>query len=145
MTSTFKRDQIEFTYPETWQLSDTFEDDPLSGEVSLETPEGGFWTLVVFPPDVDAAELLDNAKQGLVDQYQDVEFQVSTSLLDEVYPSIGTDAFFYCLDFLVTANLSVISMPGQTLVVCCQAESREFDEKRDVFAAITSSLLKNLT
>jgi hypothetical protein len=144
MTSTFKRDNIEFSYPETWDLNDTFDEDPSSGEVSLETPEGGFWTLVVFPPDVDPLELLENAKQGLVSQYEDVEFQVSNRPPDEVYPSLGTDAFFYCLDFLVTANLSVISTPAQTLVICCQAENREFDEKRDVFAAITSSLLKNL-
>ena len=117
MTSTFKRDNIEFTYPETWQLSDTLEHDPPEGEVSLETPGGGFWTLVVFPPDVDPVELLENAKRGLVDQYEDVEFQEPGRPLDDVYPSLGTDAFFYCLDFLVTAALSVISTPKYSLVV----------------------------
>ncbi len=144
MTTTFKRDDIEFIYPETWQLTETVEEAPFSGEVSLETPDGGFWTLLIFPPDVDANELLENAKQGLVDQYEDIEFQAPTGPLDEIYECIGADAFFYCLDFLVAANLSVISTPRHVLVICCQAESREFDEKREVFAAITTSLLKNI-
>ena len=61
MTSTFKRDEIEFSYPETWQLTETVEEGAFPGEVSLETPGGGFWTLLIFPPGVDAVELLENA------------------------------------------------------------------------------------
>ena len=144
MTSTYKNNDIEFIYPESWQLSETVEENMFPGEVSLETPEGGFWTLAIFPADVDAAELLENAKQGLSDQYEDVEFQRSADPIDDLFKSIGVEAFFYCLDFLVTAKLNVISTPRHMLVICCQAENREFDEKRDVFAAITASLLKNI-
>ena len=145
MTATFKHDQIEFIYPENWSLTSNIEADSFTGEVSLETPEGGFWSLLIFPPNADPTELLDKAKQGLIEQYEDVEFQSTSEPADEIYDSISTEAFFYCLDFLVTAQLNVITTPNHILVICSQAESREFDEKRDVFAAMTASLLKNIS
>ena len=145
MTATFKHDQIEFIYPENWSLTSNIEADSFPGEVSLETPEGGFWSLLIFPPNADPTELLDKAKQGLIEQYEDVEFQSTSEPADEIYDSISAEAFFYCLDFLVTAQLNVITTPNHILVICSQAESREFDEKRDVFAAMTASLLKNIS
>ena len=141
MTATFQFKDVQFAYPENWELSQQTEEQS-PWEVSLEIPGGGFWTVYVFPTDFDPQELLENAKSALVDQYEDVEFQSPVRASDP-YPMVSVEAHFYCLDFLVNALIKVVSTPSHTFVITCQAESRDFDERLDVFRAITQSLLSS--
>ena len=143
MTATFQHEDVQFVYPENWELSQQTEDQS-PWEVSLEIPGGGFWSVYVFPVDFEPLELLENAQNALKDQYEDVEFQAPEQTNDP-FPMVSVEAHFYCLDFLVTALIQVVSTPSHTFVIACQAESREFDSKQDVFRAITASLLSGKT
>ena len=141
MTATFQHDDVTFIYPENWEVTKQPEQES-PWDVALEIPGGGFWSLHVFPNDTDPDALLANAQSALSEQYEDVEFQTPTRV-DLPSPTISMEAYFYCLDFLVTALMQIISTPQHTYFILCQAESREFDENRDVFQAILTSLLKD--
>ena len=54
-------------------------------------------------------------------------------------PSV--EANFFCLDFLVTSTLHVVLTERYKMLIWFQAESREFEQLKDVFRAITISML----
>ena len=142
MTAVFENQELQFIYPENWKLSQSQDSDDFV-EISLETPEGGIWSVSVFNDGSTEHELLEACASALSEQYEDFE---RSDFSGEVcgFDSIGFDAHFYCLDFLVTAQARALGSGGQTLNIFCQAESREFDNQKEVFAAITQSLLSNL-
>ena len=56
----------------------------------------------------------------------------------------GYDLNFYCLDLTNTALIRGFRTPDASCVILCQGEDRDFDAMRDVFQAITASLLSNV-
>lgn len=131
---------ISFQYPENWELNHEEGMSP-SHCVTLQSPQSGFWMLQVFDesdrPDEMAAEVLRTVRQ----EYQDIEVaEVHESVA--ATESTGYDLQFYCLDFIVSARVRSFAVNGQTWVMFCQAEDREFDKTWPVFLAITISLLQ---
>jgi hypothetical protein len=55
---------------------------------------------------------------------------------------LGYDMDFYCLDFVISANVRAARVGQRVYVISCQAETREFDELSPVFKAMTISLLR---
>lgn len=140
MTSSYDRQGVHFVYPENWKLSENRDADGFL-EVSLESPTGCIWSASLFPAQSDSEELLQSTAGALGEQYDELEITHFEGNVGD-FPSNGFNADFYCLDFLVTAQARVFQAANHTIHVFCQAESREFEELRDVFAAITISLLR---
>lgn len=143
MTATFQKHEIEFVYPDNWKLiqNDDAPEDEIN--VQVESPSGAFWSLNVLPPDVSPAQAIASAVEGLKEQYQDFEIQDAPTWTATPHECETAEALFYCLDFLVTAGAWAFSTDSGTMLVLCQAENREYDQMRELFDAITVSLLKD--
>ncbi len=141
MTATYQKHEIEFAYPENWKLiqNDDAPEDEIN--VQVESPTGAFWSLNVLPATVSPAQAIASAMEGLKEQYQDFEIQDAPGWTATEHECESSEALFYCLDFLVTAGVWAFSTDSGTMLVMCQAENREYDQMRDLFQAITVSLL----
>lgn len=141
----YDKSDLKFMYPENWAMSeqsaDPFDNSPR--EISLEAPSGCIWVLHVFDKDADAFEILDEMVQGLDQQYEDFEYTARPDSEILGNRTIGGEADFYCLDFLVTARIQVITTEDHVFCVLSQAESRDFEKMSDVFLAITTSLVQH--
>lgn len=140
MTAIYNKHGIEFLYPENW----THTEENQTGdfvEIALESPAGSIWSVSLFPTTSNPADLLETSAAALRDQYEDLEITEFHGHL-ETFATLGFDAHFYCLDFLVTAQARCFPVYNYVIHVFCQAENREFDKVKDVFDAITLSLLK---
>lgn len=130
-------------YPENWTLTEDVGGE-LPWQVTLETPKGALFSISVFAKDADARSLIDNTTAALREQYEDLEISEIAEPFHG-YDSTACNAFFYCLDFLVTARMRVIGTDAYTYLFYYQAESREFDTNEQVFQAIAVSVLQNAT
>ena len=144
MTAVFEKQDLKFMYPENWSLTQDIDQQELPWQVTLETPKGALFSISVFDKDADAKTLIDNTTEALREQYEDIEV---SEIADPFhgYDSTGADAFFYCLDFLVTSRVRVIATDRYTYLFYNQAESREFDTNEQVFQAIALNVLQNAT
>ena len=141
MTASYEKQDLKFIYPENWTLTQN-DDQDLPWEVSLETPSGALFSINVFQGGTDRAELVAGISSALSEQYEDAEITQTTEPFHG-HEAIGADAFFYCLDFLVSARVRVIETDTYVYVFFYQAESREFDTNEKVFQAIAVSVLQN--
>jgi hypothetical protein len=139
MTARYEGLGISFLYPENWRIVDEQADEWPHG-VSVESPDGGYWQIQLYPSRMDLARLSEQALEAMQGEYEGLEWQAVTEELFDVTAS-GYDLYFFCLDFLVTSRIRSLYMGDQTILLICQAESREFDRLRLVFDAITKSLL----
>lgn len=141
MPAVFEKLGIRFQYPENWTLDEA---DALEGNeaVTLYTPGGAFWTVILHPHGLSASELADTALQALKAEYQDLDAEQVKETTSGVV-AIGYDVNFYCLDLTNTAMIRVYSRDDATLLVMFQADDREFEELAPVFRAITLSLLRS--
>lgn len=141
MPAVYEKMGIRFSYPENWTLD---EEDALEGEasVSVYSPGGAFWTIVLHPRSTDPRKLALAAMQAVQREYEDFEAEpVSENMVDRELT--GFDMNFYCLDLTNTALVRAFRNSVATCVVLCQAEDREFAAVAPVFRAITTSLLQN--
>ena len=139
MSGTYDKAGVRFLYPETWEVTDE-----LSGEltrvISVQSPEGGFWALHVYPESVEPADLTAEVLQTLRQEYDSLEAEPVTEKIGPA-EALGQDLEFYCLDLVVSARIRAFRQGERTYLVLAQAESREFDKLGDVFRAMTVSLL----
>jgi hypothetical protein len=140
MPATYENSEVRFLYPENWMLSEE-ETEEWPRSLSLQSPSSGFWSLHVYPTRRNANLAAQEAVTGLREAYEDVE---SEEVSEKIGPadSVGYNLDFIYLDFIVRAEVRSFDVGPRTVVVLCQAESREFDELARVFRAITLSLLK---
>jgi hypothetical protein len=143
MSAVFTKAGIRFQYPENWTLVDeSLLDWPRT--VSLQSPGGGFWSLMKYDRGADVAALLRETLNQMREEYDSLESSVITEQFDDI-SSTGYEMYFYCLDFLVCAKaLAIQSKGGDVLLLLWQAEDREFTKYEPIFRAITTSLLREL-
>jgi hypothetical protein len=140
MTACYERSGIRFLYPENWRVTDEqLNDSPLS--VSVESPDTGFWTLMVYDAGIDPDALIAQVLESMEDEYEGVESSAIVDRFDDV-ESTGCDMLFYCLDLVVNSRAFSARARGKTLLILWQAEDREFEELEPVFRAITTSVLR---
>lgn len=140
----YDKHNLQFMYPENWELQEQVAEESGSPiEVSLESPAGCLWVMIAFSPNLGPDDVLQEVIQGLQQQYEDFEFTAQPQTEMAGHPVIGGDADFYCLDFLVTALIQVIQTPDYVFCILSQAESRDFDQMKPVFQAITISLVQS--
>lgn len=142
MPASYQRSGLRLMYPENWELVD---DDvhSIPRVVSLQAPGGAFWSVDIHPFTVDLQELMDAFLDTLRNEYREIEFQrVEESIGSE--ESHGYDVQFYCLDYVVAAQIRGLRHGHAAYVLTYQAEDREFDQMNLVFRAITASLFQNV-
>lgn len=141
MTAIYENKGFKFQYPENWKLTD-IEDSQLPYQFGLEAPSGAQWSVNIFPLDQEDDQLTDDAITALKSQYEDIEFSMSQlEFGDQTVRTI--DSHFIVLDFVVRAQVFVVTVQKNKLLFWYQAETRDFDTLLDVFRAITMSLLRS--
>jgi hypothetical protein len=140
MPAVFAQGPIKFLYPENWRIAgQSFDSTPQV--VELQSPGSAFWTLHVYPADSDAVELVDEFRDAMQAEYENLEAEeIEETWEDE--PVVGYDLSFYCLDFLITAKVRCWRMGNSLVLIHSQAEDRDFNEASPIFLAMTTSLAR---
>lgn len=130
---------IKFQYPENWTLD---EGEALEGKqsVSVYSPSGAFWSVMVHPPSQAPEDLVDAALRTMKQEYDELDAEAVEEAIGDL-EWIGCDINFYCLDLTNTAVVRSARTPRATVLVLWQATDVELEEVQAVFQAITSSLL----
>jgi hypothetical protein len=142
MPAIFDRLGISFQYPENWTLDDA---DALLGRqsVTIYSPGGAFWSVAIHPGSADPAKLIAAVVDAMRQEYQGLE-------AEEIEESVagqdltGFDLAFYCLDLTNTAQVRGLRAGNATYTIYCQAEDREYERLKQVFQAISITLLNGL-
>lgn len=129
---------IHFQYPDNWELD---VEDSLEGNqtVSVMSPGGAFWTIMIHPRSLDPGPLAESALQALRTEYPDSDISALKETVGG-YELSGYDLNFFYLDLTSTATLRAFRAPDATYLIHCQAEDREYEQLQHVFRAITASL-----
>jgi hypothetical protein len=141
MPAIYQKMGITFQYPENWELD---ERDALQGEpaVTVYSPGGAFWSVLIQPPSVDPQQAASTALAALRNEYELDAEEASESIAQR--DLLGYDANFYYVDLTNTAYIRALRTPSATYLILCQAEDRELREVDPVFRAITTSLIRSL-
>jgi hypothetical protein len=142
MPALFDRLGIKFQYPENWQLD---QDDAIEGgqSVTVYSPGGAFWTLMIHPHSADPARLAKAAVDVMRQEYEELEVEaVQESLAGR--DTVGYNLNFYYLDLTNTAVVRSFRTNRRTYTIFNQAEDREFEQVQRVFLAIATSLIAGL-
>lgn len=140
MPAAYKRDELQFQYPDGWAI----DEDPPHGvprTVSVTATNGAYWSAMIY--ELSAANEEDLKREYVEtfqDEYEDLEHHaVAVQIGQETVEAI--DLQFYCLDFLVHSRLFVRDIGNHRVLIAWQAEDRDFDDLEQVFAAITVSAM----
>jgi hypothetical protein len=140
MPTIFDKMGIQFLYPENWTLD---EQEAIAGEgaVTVYSPEGAFWSVMLHPPAVDPRQLTLEVLAAMREEFTDFEAEPSGETIEGV-DMTGFDMNFYCLDLTNTALVRGFRTADNTCIILYQAEDREFATIEPVFRAMTTSLLR---
>ncbi len=141
MPTLFDKLGIQFLYPENWTLD---EGEAMAGEraVTVYSPEGAFWSVMLHPPAIDPRQLVLEVMAAMKEEFTDFEAEPAGETIEGVELS-GYDMNFYCLDLTNTALVRGFRTPEATCIILYQAEDREFATIEPVFRAMTVSLLRS--
>jgi hypothetical protein len=142
MPAQFNSLGISFQYPDNWKLDDS---DALLGRksVTVYSPGGAFWSVVIHPGSSDPAKLAATAVEALRQEYEGLEAEAVEETLVG-HELIGHDLAFYCLDLTNTAHIRTLRSGDATYTIYYQAEDREYGQINRVFQAMTVTLLHSL-
>jgi hypothetical protein len=139
MPEVFEKLGLRFQYPDNWTAeTDTAQRGQRS--VSVYSPEGAFWTVVLQPAGGDPLELAKVTLATMRQEYEDLDSEPVREKVGQI-ELIGFDVNFYCLDLTNTAWIRAGNTAAATYLILCQAEDQEFSEVADIFRAMTASLL----
>ena len=143
MPAVYDKMGISFQYPDNWDLD---ERDALEGErgVTVYSPGGAFWSVLLQPAGVDPQESADAALATLRKEYEELDAEPAEEQIGG-QDLVGFDANFYYLDLTNTAYIRAFSTPDACYLILCQAEDRELAETDAVFRAMTTSLIRSLS
>ncbi len=140
MVATFNRHGIRFLYPDNWKLQED-SPQPNSHCVTLQSPNSGFWMLQILDAAEPAEQLAKKALESVQQEYENVDVQAVEDDIEGTKLA-GYNLQFYCLDFVISAQIRTFPLEERTCVLLFQAEDSEFEKTAPVFAAITTSLLQ---
>ena len=140
MAAIFDKLGIRFLYPENWTLDQS---EALAGNqvVTVYSPGGSFWSIMINPADMTPGKLAATALKAMHQQYDELDAEEVQETVAG-HDLVGYDMNFYCLDLTNTAQVRSYRTPRAAYVIFCQADDREFAEVEEVFRAITISLLR---
>ncbi|MGV3485285.1 MAG: hypothetical protein ACO1RT_12770 [Planctomycetaceae bacterium] len=137
MPSTFDDFGIHFLYPDNWLVQSRESDDD-SDSVTLEMPNGGFFSVTKHHGQPPIDEVLESIASAMRSEYPDVEVEPLDDDSDDESDAI--EFRFYYLDLLIVARITAMVLRGHTIVVQVQAESRDFDTGEPVYNAMLKSI-----
>ena len=140
MTAIFENARIRFLYPENWTIAEDGSTEPAT--VTVQSPNSGFWTLVMYSDDHDPDELTSQVVSAMDEEYEALESIPTTLDLGGV-EAHGYEMYFSCLDLVVSAKTFALRHNDLTLLILWQGESRDFDELELVFQAMTLGMLQS--
>ncbi len=129
---------IRFQFPENWSLEadDEIEDRP---SVTVYSPGGAFWSVVLAGKADDLAQLADEAAAAYRKEYPGLDCEAVQQQVGDVKFE-GFDISFIYLDLISIASIRACRTPAGTFLIVSQAEDRDF-EKPATRSALTASLL----
>ncbi len=133
---------ISFQYPENWTLDDA---DAVLGRksVTIYSPGGAFWTVAIHSASAEPAKLATAIVDTMRKEYQGLDAEEVEESVSG-HDLVGYDLAFYCLDLTNTAQVRSLRVGNATYTIYCQAEDREYERIKQVFQAITITLLNGL-
>jgi len=134
----YDRFGIAFLYPDNWKEIPRDESEGNEG-VTLELPNGGFFTLEREQHGQFADEIIEEVAESIEEDYGDIERE-ELKCPDTGIEQRAVEFRFYYLDLLIVSRLVVLHRNGETLLVQMQAESRNFDENELVFEALLKQI-----
>lgn len=140
MPAIYETSGLRFLYPENWKV---VEEEPYNWPrtVTIQSEQTSFWSLYIYPPQEDAAPLIESVIQSIREVYNELEVLPAQEIVAGL-ETTGVDICFFYLDLLVEAKIRCLQTPTYTLVWHYQAENKEFTEMELVFQAISTSLLQ---
>src|SRR5688572_28916404 len=117
---------VSFQYPDNWRVD---ENDAVEGgkSVSVYSPGGAFWSLVVHPRKVEPEMLVEAAVDAMRQEYDELDCEAVRDTI-AAHELNGYDLIFYCLDLTNTALIRGVRTARRTYLLLCQADDREFAE-----------------
>src|SRR5262245_14014238 len=140
MPAVYENFGVRFLYPENWSITDV-EDEGWPRSVTVQSPDTGFWSLHVYPPEHELKPIVKELIAAIRGGIDDIEVRQASEKF-AAPPTTGVDLAFFYLDLLVEAKIRCLRTPSATLVWLYQAESREFETIEAVFQAIAVSMLQ---
>ena len=139
---------VRFIYPTNWIVQTETWDKGTYG-ISVDSPEGSFWSIAIFPPEVDLDEAAKSILSGLHAEYDAVETTPIKRFVADC-PLEGYEVNFFYLDLSSTAQALKIDDGERGYVVFWQTCDRlaitgETLSRVDVFDVMTHTLVCNLT
>ncbi len=132
---------LKFAYPNDWDLGEE-ETDGWPRSVAFQFPGGGYWSVYLYPATTDPQKLMDEVLESLRAEFDNIEAEEVSEIIGDAFVD-GYDVSFFCLDFLINAQVRVLEAPSGTLIWMCQAESSDFEDRRDSFRQVSKSMLEN--
>ncbi len=140
---------VRFIYPNNWSVQTETWGKGRYG-VSVDSPEGSFWALSIFPRGVDLGAATDEILAALKIEYDDLEEEeIVRYVADRVLK--GREINFFYLDMTCTVQALTFETENAGYVIYWQTADRmrlsEDDDvsQIDVFKVITHTLISNLT
>ena len=142
---------VRFIYPRNWSV-ETQTWDRGTYAISVDSPDGGFWALAIYPPEVD---LDAEAKKALTDmkiEYDEVEeHKLVRYAADRALE--GYELNFFLLDMTTTARAFKFRDDSRGYIVYWQtSEHMRLEDgeggsfaQSDVFDVMTHTLISHLT
>ena len=139
---------VRFIYPTNWIVQTETWDKGTYG-ISVDSPEGSFWSVAIFPKDADLDEAAKNILSQLHAEYDEIEEnEIERVVADCVLD--GYEINFFYLDLTSTAQALKFEDGERGYVVFWQTCDRlaitgESLSRVDVFDVMTHTLVCNLT
>ena len=110
--------------------------------VSVYSPTGGFWSVILHPAGLDPEDLVEAAVDTMRQEYEQLDADHTHETISG-HDVVGSEMNFYCLDLTNTAVARSYATNDATYLVLCQADDREYETIGPVFDAITRSMLNS--
>ncbi len=139
---------VRFVYPRNWFIN-TETLDKGTYTITVDSPEGSFWSLAIFPKSVDLDQAAKEIVKSMKAEYDELEeTEVKQYVADTILTGYEID-FFY-LDLSSTAVALKFEDERRGYVIywqTCERMSLSNDtlSRVDIFDAITHTLVSNLT
>lgn len=143
----YNKGNVYFAYPYNWTIQESEPDDKIR-MISVDSPEGSFWSLVIYPKETDPDLAAKEVLRLMNEEYKDCESSEAHRIIGERFLT-GYEINFFYLDLTSTALVLGFEEGDQTYVVYWQtcdrmALTNEKLSQEDVFEAITYTFLNNL-
>ncbi len=139
---------VRFIYPSNWFVQTETWDKGTYG-ITVDSPEGSFWSLAIYPKEVDLDAAAKQILGTLDAEYDEIDqAEVKRYVADRVLT--GYEVNFFYLDLTSTALVLKFEDENRGYVVYWQTCDRlaltgENLSRADVFDAMTHTLVSNLT